>query len=125
MIALRLKAGYKCSAVIHLWREKICGYATALYQDNTLVVIEDVPSRKTDLTCPYRDTSLMAKKGRVNQHHFAQLSDTCYPVIKREASELPTLPLYDSLDIFLSGKELDQLKNFGIGISRITMVFIG
>ena len=31
-------------------------------------------------------------------------------VIKREPRNLPTLPLYNSFDIFLSGKELEQLK---------------
>ncbi len=79
-------------------------------RDNKLVAIEDVPSSKTNLICPYCGSSLIAKKGRVKEHHFAHVSDTCYPVIKREASELPTLPLYDSFDIFLSGKELEQLN---------------
>lgn len=31
-------------------------------------------------------------------------------VIKRQPRDLPTLPLYDSFDIFLTGKELEQLK---------------
>ncbi len=32
-------------------------------QDNKLVVIEDVPSRKADLICPYCASILIAKKG--------------------------------------------------------------
>ena len=31
-------------------------------------------------------------------------------VVKREPRDLPTLPLYDSFDIFLTGKELEHLK---------------
>lgn len=79
-------------------------------RDNKLVAIEQVKSGKTELYCPYWRSSLIAKKGSVKEHHFAHVSDTCYPVIKREPRELPTLPLYDSFDIYLSSKELGQLK---------------
>lgn len=79
-------------------------------RDNKLVAIEDVPSGKTKLMCPYCGSSLIAKKGTVKEHHFAHVGDTCYPIIKREPLILPTLPLYDSFDIYLSGKELEQLK---------------
>lgn len=77
---------------------------------NTLVAIEDVSSGKTLLKCPYCWGELIAKKGRINKHHFAHSGETCRMVIKREPRDLPTLPLYDSFDIFLSGKELEQLK---------------
>jgi hypothetical protein len=75
-----------------------------------LVAIEQVKSGKTKLICPYCGSSLVAKKGSVKEHHFAHVNDTCYPVIKRELHELPTLPLYDAFDIFLPGKELERLK---------------
>jgi hypothetical protein len=50
------------------------------------------------------------KKGRVKQHHFAHDGETCNLVIKREPRDLPSLPLYDAFDIFLTGKELEQLE---------------
>lgn len=78
--------------------------------NNTLVAIEDTRSGKTNLGCPYCGNKLIAKKGRVKQHHFAHNDETCRMVIKREPRDLPTLPLYDAFDIFLTGKELEQLK---------------
>jgi len=78
--------------------------------NNTLVSIEDTRSGKTNLGCPYCGNQLIAKKGRVKQHHFAHNDETCNLIIKREPRELPTLPLYDAFDIFLTGKELEQLK---------------
>lgn len=81
-----------------------------LEQNHQLVAIEDVSSGKTNLVCPYCGNELVAKKGLVKEHHFAHASDTCYMVIKREPRELPTLPLYDSFDVFLSGKELENLN---------------
>lgn len=78
--------------------------------NNELVAIEDVQSGRTNLGCPYCGNQLIAKKGRVKEHHFAHNDETCRMVIKREPRELPTLPLYDSFDIFLTGKELEQLQ---------------
>lgn len=78
--------------------------------NNTLVAIENTRSGKTDLGCPYCGKQLIAKKGRVKEHHFAHDGETCNLIIKREPRDLPTLPLYDSFDIFLTGKELEQLK---------------
>jgi hypothetical protein len=78
--------------------------------NNTLVAIEDTRSGKTNLGCPYCGNQLIAKKGRVKQHHFAHNDETCRMVIKGELRDLPTLPLYDAFDIFLTGKELEQLK---------------
>ena len=46
----------------------------------------------------------------LDSNHFAHNDETCRMVIKREPRTLPTLPLYDSFDIFLTGKELEQLK---------------
>ncbi|MEC4817518.1 MAG: GIY-YIG nuclease family protein [Scytonema sp. PMC 1069.18] len=72
-----------------------------------LVCIEDVPSGKTSLKCPYCNQGLIAKKGKVKEHHFAHNQETCRPVAKRE---FPTLPLYENFNISLSGKELEKLK---------------
>lgn len=78
--------------------------------NNTLIAIEETQSGKTNLGCPYCGNQLIAKKGRVKQHHFAHKDETCNLVIKREPRDLPTLPLYDSFDIFLTGKQLEQLN---------------
>ncbi len=77
---------------------------------NNLVAIEDVASRKTNLRCPYCGRALIAKRGKVNEHHFVHSGETCNLVIKREPRDIPHLPLYDAFNIFLTGKELEQLK---------------
>ncbi|HEY9801537.1 MAG TPA: GIY-YIG nuclease family protein [Leptolyngbyaceae cyanobacterium] len=78
-----------------------------LDQDGALVSIDDSPTGKTLLKCPYCQGGLIAKKGKVKEHHFAHCEDTCHPVAKRQ---FPTLPLYDNFNIELSGKDLKQLK---------------
>lgn len=79
-------------------------------EDKTLVSIEDVPSGKTDLKCPYCDGELTAKKGRRKEHHFAHTNETCREV-DRDSRSVPYLPLYDNFNIWLTGKELKQLKD--------------
>ena len=44
--------------------------------ESVLVVIEDVPSGKTELNCPYCGGSLTARKGRIKEHHFAHAEET-------------------------------------------------
>lgn len=78
-------------------------------RDKTLVPIEDVKSGKTQLRCPYCGGELTAKKGRRKEHHFAHTQLTCREV-NRSARLLPNLPLYDHFNIWLTGKELEQLK---------------
>ena len=78
-------------------------------QDKTLVPIEDVSRGKTQLRCPYCEGELTAKKGRRNEHHFAHTHETCREV-NRSDRLLPTLPLYDNFNIWLTGKELEKLK---------------
>src|SRR3569832_1087415 len=81
--------------------------------DNVLIPIEDVPSGKTALTCLYCGGGLTAKKGTIKEHHFAHTEQTCRPVANRLANRnFPTLPLYDNINIHLSGKELEELKVF-------------
>lgn len=79
-------------------------------EENTLVGIEDVPSGKTSLRCPYCQSGLTAKKGRIKEHHFAHTEETCRFVAGRDRREIPVLPLYDNFFVQLSGKELEQLK---------------
>ncbi|ABA24922.1 hypothetical protein Ava_B0210 (plasmid) [Trichormus variabilis ATCC 29413] len=76
-------------------------------QDGALLSIQDVSSGKTLLKCPYCQGDLIAKKGKVKQHHFAHDQETCHPVAKRK---FPTLPLYDNFNIELALKDLKQLK---------------
>lgn len=78
--------------------------------DNKLVAIADVASGKTNLRCPYCGRVLIAKKGKLKEHHFAHDGDSCNLIIKREPRDIPRLPLYDAFDTYLSGKELEQLK---------------
>lgn len=78
--------------------------------ENTLVAIEDVSSGKTFLKCPYCQSGLTAKKGRIKEHHFAHTGETCRFVAGRDKHEIPVLPLYDNFNIQMSGKELEQLK---------------
>ncbi len=78
--------------------------------NDVLVPIEDVASGKTVLKCPYCQSGLTAKKGRIKEHHFAHTDETCRPVGNRASRDIPTLPLYDNFHIQLSGKELEQLK---------------
>ncbi|MBR8835506.1 MAG: GIY-YIG nuclease family protein [Stigonema ocellatum SAG 48.90 = DSM 106950] len=75
--------------------------------DGILVYIKDVNRGKTKLKCPYCNSGLIAKKGKVKEHHFAHNGDTCRPVANRE---FPVLPLYDNFGISLCGKDLEQLK---------------
>ena len=77
---------------------------------NKLISIEDVASGRTNLICPYCGKILIAKKGRIKEHHFAHDGETCNLIIKREPRDIPRLPLYDAFNIFLTGKELEQLK---------------
>jgi len=76
-------------------------------QDGILVCIEDVTSGKTALHCPYCQGGLIAKKGKIKEHHFSHEEQTCHPVAR---TQFPTLPLYDNFNIQLSGKGLKQLK---------------
>lgn len=78
--------------------------------DKTLVSIEDVPSGKTQLRCPYCNGELTAKKGRRKEHHLAHTNETCREV-DRDSRSVPYLPLYDNFNIWLTGKELQQLKD--------------
>jgi hypothetical protein len=75
---------------------------------NRLVGIADVTSGKTNLVCPYCGGGLVAKKGKVKEHHFAHAGETCRIVETKR--ELPTLPLYDNFHIQLSGKALQFLQ---------------
>ena len=101
-------------------------------QENNLVAIEDSPRGKTQLRCPYCGGKLTAKKGRVKEHHFAHDGETCREVASK-SREAPNLPLYDSFNISLTGKELENLKQLwnkygcidkGIYESEIKSVFI-
>lgn len=78
--------------------------------DNSLVAIEDVPSGKTHLKCPYCGQKLIAKKGRLKEPHFAHFEETCRSVASRGNREIPVLPLYNNFSLQLSGKEFEQLK---------------
>ena len=73
-----------------------------------LITIEEVTSGKTNLVCPFCDSLLTAKKGKIKQHHFAHSGETCFRVRK---GKLPSLPLYDNFHLHLSGKHFQLLKD--------------
>lgn len=77
--------------------------------DRLLVSITAVPSGKTDLGCPYCHGNLIAKKGKLKQHHFAHCAETCQAVAD-ESRDLPTLPLFDKFDLHLKAIELADLQ---------------
>lgn len=78
--------------------------------NNKLIAIEEANSGKTNLICPYCGRALIAKKGKIKEHHFAHDGETCNLVVKREPRDIPHLPLYDAFNIYLTGKELEHLK---------------
>ena len=67
--------------------------------ENALIAIEDVPSGKTSVKCPYCEGGLTAKKGKIKEHHFAHTGETCRFVAGRDRREIPVLPLYDNFNI--------------------------
>lgn len=76
-------------------------------EEGILLCVEDINRGKTLLKCPYCNSGLTAKKGKVKEHHFAHNDQTCRPIANRE---FPTLPLYDNFNVQLSSKDLAQLK---------------
>ena len=76
--------------------------------ERELVTINDVTSGKTNLVCPFCDSLLIAKKGKIKQHHFAHSGETCLRVRK---GSLPSLPLYDNFHLQLSAKYFQLLKD--------------
>ena len=76
------------------------------------VAIDEVESGKTDLTCPWCEARLIARKGEVMGHHFAHDGETC-----REASEavrstqVPFFETYEVLDLN-ERKYLERRKKY-------------
>jgi hypothetical protein len=73
-----------------------------------LIKISEVSSGLTNLVCPFCDSLLTAKKGKIKQHHFAHSGETCLRVRK---GNLPSLPLYDNFHLQLSSKHFQLLKD--------------
>ena len=73
-----------------------------------LISIREVSSGLTNLVCPFCDSNLTAKKGKIKKHHFAHSGETCLRVRK---GKLPSLPLYDNFHLSLSGKHFQLLKD--------------
>ena len=76
--------------------------------DGELVTIEEISSGKTNLVCPFCDSQLTAKKGKIKKHHFAHSGETCLRVRK---GKLPSLPLYDNFHLQLSAKHFQLVKD--------------
>ena len=82
--------------------------AYGVNSDRELITIEEVVSGKTNLVCPFCDSLLTAKKGKIKQYHFAHTGETCLRVRR---GKLPLLPLYDNFHLQLSGKHFQLLKD--------------
>jgi hypothetical protein len=78
-------------------------------KNRALVSIEDVPKGKTILQCPYCGKNLIAKKGKIKEHHFAHSEETCRAVAATNRA-IPVLPLYDNFNLQLSSQEFERLK---------------
>ncbi len=76
--------------------------------EGELITISEVGSGKTNLVCPFCDSLLTAKKGKIKQHHFAHTGETCLRVRK---GQLPSLPLYDNFHLQLGAKNFQLLKD--------------
>jgi hypothetical protein len=76
--------------------------------ERELVRIDEVSSGLTNLVCPFCDSLLTAKKGKIKQHHFAHSGETCLRVRK---GNLSSLPLYDNFHLQLSAKHFQLLKD--------------
>ena len=76
--------------------------------ERELITIEEVTSGKTNFVCPFCNSLLTAKKGKIKQHHFAHTGETCLRVRK---GKLPSLPLYDNFHLHLSGKHFQLVKD--------------
>lgn len=63
-------------------------------QQLKLISIEEVASGRSRLVCPYCKAPLIARKGPVNQHHFAHDGETCR---ESKASVAMSIPLYDEI----------------------------
>ncbi len=72
-----------------------------------LVPITDVKSGKSELICPFCHQLLTAKKGSVNEHHFAHAGETCAE--SKWVLAHTGIPLYDLASGF-SGTDMAVLK---------------
>lgn len=58
-----------------------------------LINIDEVSSGKTALKCPFCHAPLLAKKGRIKEHHFAHVGETCAESINTVKQS--AIPYYD------------------------------
>ncbi|MBW2280543.1 MAG: GIY-YIG nuclease family protein [Deltaproteobacteria bacterium] len=64
----------------------------------TLVGVDEVASGRTALSCPYCETRLLAKKGRVLAAHFAHDGETCRESAERQAARIPFYDDFETLE---------------------------
>ncbi len=78
-----------------------------LNENKELTSIREVKSGKTSLVCPYCKQTLIAKKGKVKEHHFAHSGKTC--AISLQAAKASLLPTFDKFEL-LSNAESTYLE---------------
>lgn len=66
-----------------------------LNNSEKIVHISEVESGQTELTCPFCDSNLIAKKGPRLTHHFSHAENTCRSLAKGELEDIvPVIPFY-------------------------------
>jgi hypothetical protein len=87
-----------------------------------LVYVDQVSRGLSSLKCPYCAGELVAKKGQIKAHHFAHAGQTCHPVARND--DIVALPAYDNFNLHLTGKAVQQLRNFAANIGDYEEAFL-
>lgn len=94
------------SGYTSLIKPTVSGYTMfltfGLNVNNELTSIREVSSGKTLLVCPYCKQSLIAKKGKINEHHFAHVAETC--AVSIEAVSASSLPTFDKFELLTNAE---------------------
>src|SRR5258708_21176562 len=82
----------------------------AVSDNGEMISINQVGRGATTLRCPYCNSLLLAKKGRIKAHHFAHAGETCRQM--QRSDDVVALPAYDDFNLHLPPKVLDALLRF-------------
>ena len=77
-------------------------------QQQQLIHISQVNSGRANLQCPYCDVSLIARKGRVTEHHFAHDGETCLD--SNRNFEGLDVPFWDKFNVHIKPKAWKKLS---------------
>ncbi|EHZ2727030.1 GIY-YIG nuclease family protein [Vibrio parahaemolyticus] len=82
-------------------------------ENNEIVFVDKVESGKTNLVCPFCKEPLQAKKGKVKEHHFAHIGETCRD--SKNAVAKTNIPLFDTFTLLTKPelKFIERLTTYG------------